>query len=228
MTGVLVVGGGDQGRQVISAIEAAGPRPIAGSVPERVLGVLDGRLPRGTLVAGYPVFGTEDDLRACGEQQGADAFVVAIGDNSTRAALLERLTKASPDLSVFTVVHPTAMVARDATIGGGSIILAAAVVSNGCTVGRGVLLGTHSSVDHDCTIDDYASLAPGVTTGGTVHIGRATAIGVGANVVHGITIGADTVIGAGALVLDAVPERVVAFGVPARVVRERAPDEPYL
>jgi sugar O-acyltransferase (sialic acid O-acetyltransferase NeuD family) len=204
---------------VISAIEA---------VPGKVAGVLDRTLPRGALVAGYPVVGTEDDLRASGEEQGADAFLVAIGDNSTRAALLERLAKACPNLSVATVVHPTATVARDAKVGGGSIILAGAVVSNGCTVGRGVLLGTHSSLDHDCTVDDYASLAPGVTTGGTVRIGRATAIGIGANVVHGITIGADTVIGAGALVLDAVPNRVVAFGIPARVVREREPDEPYL
>ena len=220
MTGVLVVGAGDQGRQVISAIEAAGR--------ESVVGLLDGALLRGTTVAGHRVVGTEDDLRACSEELGADAFVVAIGDNSTRAALLERLTNACPHLSVSTVVHPTATVARDARIGGGSIVLAGAVVSNGCTVARGVLLGTHSSIDHDCTVDDYASLAPGVTTGGTVRIGRATAIGIGANVVHGITIGADTVIGAGALVLDAVPDRVVAFGVPARVVRERAPDEPYL
>jgi sugar O-acyltransferase (sialic acid O-acetyltransferase NeuD family) len=222
LTGVLVVGGGDQGRQVISAIEAAG------SVPGRIVGVLDGTLPRGTLVAGCPVVGTEDDLRACGEEQGADAFVVAIGDNATRAAVQERLENACPDFSAFTVVHPTATVARDAKVGGGSIILAGAVVSNGCTVGRGVLLGTRSSLDHDCIVDEYASLAPGVTTGGTVRIGRATAIGVGANVVHGITIGADTVIGAGALVLGDVPDRVVAFGVPARVVREREPDEPYL
>ena len=50
----------------------------------------------------------------------------------------------------------------------------------------------------------------------------------GANVVHGITIGADTVVGAGALVLDNIPERVVAYGVPAVVARSREPGEPYL
>ncbi len=219
MSHIIVVGGGDQGRQVISAIEAAG---------EHVLGVLDRTIRRGTVVAGYPVVGTEDDLRTCAERQGADAFVVAIGDNSTRRAVLERLAAACPELSVFTVVHPAATVARDASIGSGSIILAGAVVSNGGTVGQGVLLGTRSSIDHDCAVDDYASLAPGVTTGGRVRIGRATALGVGATVVHGITIGADTVIGAGAVVLDDIPDRVVAYGVPARVAREREPDEPYL
>ena len=46
--------------------------------------------------------------------------------------------------------------------------------------------------------------------------------------IHEVTIGADTVVGAGAVVLGDLPDRVVAFGVPARVVRDREPGEPYL
>lgn len=220
MSRVLVVGGGDQGRQVISTLEDAGGN--------HVVGVLDRSMPRGTAVGSHEVLGTEDDLRACAEQHGADAFVVAIGDNATRGGLLDRLSNSCPELSIISVVHAAATVARDALIGEGSIILAGVVVGNGCMVGRGVLLGTRSSIDHDCVIEDYASLAPGVTTGGTVRIGRATALGVGANVLHGVTIGPDTVIGAGALVLGAIPARVVAYGVPARVVRARDTGQPYL
>ena len=61
-----------------------------------------------------------------------------------------------------------------------------------------------------------------------MRVGRATAIGLGASVIHGVTIGDDTVVGAGAVVLRDVPERVVAYGVPARVARTRQPGEPYL
>jgi acetyltransferase-like isoleucine patch superfamily enzyme len=67
-----------------------------------------------------------------------------------------------------------------------------------------------------------------VTTGGGVRIGDRSAIGLGANLVHGVAIGSDTVVGAGALVLDGIPERVVAYGVPARAARSRDPGEPYL
>jgi sugar O-acyltransferase (sialic acid O-acetyltransferase NeuD family) len=217
---VIVVGGGEQGRQVISVIEAGEQYHVAG--------VVDRAIPAGAVVAGYPVLGTDDELLDRAEPRGAGGFVVAIGDNATRGALIERLVAECPQLPLCTVVHPAASIARDATIGDGSIVLAGAIVSNGCSVGRGVLLGTRCSIDHDTVIDDYASLAPGVTTGGTVRVGRATALGVGANVVHGITIGADTVVGAGALVLDDIPERVVAYGVPTRVARSRAPGEPYL
>ena len=103
------------------------------------------------------------------------------------------------------------------------------MVGNGSRVGRGVLLGIRSSIDHDGVLGDHASLGPGATTGGTVRIGRATAVGLGASVIHGITIGADTVDRARARSCwHDLPDRVVAYGVPARVARSRQPGEPYL
>jgi serine acetyltransferase len=89
-------------------------------------------------------------------------------------------------------------------------------------------MGTNSSVDHDNVLAEFVSLAPGATTGGDVHVGVCTAIGLGANVIHQAHIGAHAVVGAGAVVLDDLPDLVVAYGVPARVVRSRDAGEPYL
>jgi sugar O-acyltransferase (sialic acid O-acetyltransferase NeuD family) len=217
---VLVVGGSDQGRQVIDAIEARGDHTV--------VGVLDRDLAGATDVAGYPVVGRDDELAECATRLGAEGYVVAIGDNHARATVLDRVAAADHDLTLITVAHPAAVIARDATVGAGSILLAGSVVSNGCVLGRGVLVGTRSSLDHDSTLGDHASLGPGATTGGHVTVGERTALGLGASVIHGVTIGAATVVGAGAVVLTDVPDLVVAHGVPARVVRSRAPDEPYL
>ena len=49
-----------------------------------------------------------------------------------------------------------------------------------------------------------------------------------ANIVHGVRVGAHALLGAGALVLDDVPSFAVAYGIPAKVVRQRSQDEPYL
>ena len=98
---------------------------------------------------------------------GADQYVVAIGDNATRGAVLERAAASAPSLGPATIVHPSAIVARDATIGPGSILLAGCVVGNGTHVGRGALLGIRSSIDHDGVLGEHASLGPGATTGGT-------------------------------------------------------------
>ena len=46
---------------------------------------------------------------------------------------------------------------------------------------------------------------------------------VGASIVSGTTVGARTIIGSGAVVVEAIPADVVAFGVPARVRRDRTP-----
>ncbi len=209
MSRVIVIGGSDQGRQVIDAILARGFHTA--------VGVLDRSLVRGTEVSGVPVLGADDELSVCAAEVGADHYVVAIGDNATRGRLLEASGGAAPHLHAATIVHPSASLGHEATVGEGSIVLAGAVVGNGCAIGRGVLLGIHSSIDHDGVMADHASLGPGATTGGTVRIGRGTAVGLGANVIHQVTVGDDTVIGAGSLVLDDVPARVVAYGVPARV-----------
>jgi sugar O-acyltransferase (sialic acid O-acetyltransferase NeuD family) len=220
MSRVLVIGGSDQGRQVIDALST--------SAENEVVGVLDGNLAVGTLVGGVTVVGSTGDLPACADDVGADGFVVAIGDNATRGDLFERVLAAAPTLVPVTARHAAAVVARDAEVGSGSILLAGSVVGNGSTLGWGVLLGTASSVDHDCTVGDFASLAPGAHTAGTVRIGHRTALGVGAAVIHGITVGDDTVVGAGASVLADVPDLVVTYGVPAKVARTRTRGERYL
>ena len=217
---VIVIGGSDQGRQVIDAIVARGDHTV--------VGVLDRDLPGATDVSGYPVIGRDNELGECAERVGAEGFVVAIGDNFARGVVLEREDAACAELTLITVAHPSAVIARDAVVGAGSILLAGSVVSNGSTVGRGVLLGTRASIDHDARVGDHASLGPGATTGGNVRIGRTTAVGLGACVIHGLTIGEHTVIGAGALVLEDLPDGVVAFGHPARVVRTRQAGDRYL
>ena len=100
MTEVLVVGGGDQGRQVISTIEAAGR--------DRVVGVLDYAIEVGTDVSGCRVLGMDDAVGEIAREWGATGFVVAIGDNAQRASLAERLRAQCPEIELRSVVHPSA------------------------------------------------------------------------------------------------------------------------
>jgi sugar O-acyltransferase (sialic acid O-acetyltransferase NeuD family) len=216
---VIVIGRSDQGRQAIDIIEEVGGTEI--------VGVLD-RDPTDGVVAGYPVLGSDEDLATAAKSTGATAFVVAIGFNADRHRVLTRAIEQCPHLEPMRVVHPSAVVARSAVVGPGSILMAGAVVSNDCSLGAGALLGTRSSLDHDSTMGDCASLAPGASTGGSVRIGECTAVGLGANVIHGVTVGSNTVVGSASLVLEDVPDGVVAYGTPARIRRSRRPDDPYL
>jgi len=46
-------------------------------------------------------------------------------------------------------------------------------------------------------------------------------IGAGVIILDGVTIGKSSIIGAGSVVTESIPERSVAFGIPARVMKER-------
>ncbi|MBE3575649.1 MAG: acetyltransferase [Firmicutes bacterium] len=117
------------------------------------------------------------------------------------------------------VIHPAATVSPYASIGPGTVVLAGAVVNPGTHVGEHVILNTACSVDHDCSIGPYAHLSPGVHLAGGVVVEAGAHLGVGVSVIPRRRIGAWSVVGAGAAVVDDIPPGVVAYGVPARVVR---------
>lgn len=194
----------------------------------RLAGVLDPERPRGSTWNGLEVLGGDGDLGALMASRDIVGGIVAIGENSLRERVTRRITEQCPGFRFVAAVHPAATVAPDVSIGGGSVIMAGAVVNPGSKVGCGCILNTRSSLDHDSIMEDFSSLAPGATTGGRVRIGRGSAIGLGALLREAAVIGESTVVGAGALVLSDLPSGVVAYGVPARVIRPRQPGDKYM
>ena len=194
----------------------------------RLAGVIDPERPRGSMWNGLEVLGGDGDIGALMASRGIVGGIVAIGDNALRERVTRRISSECPSFLFATAVHPAAAVASSVSVGEGSVVMAGAVINPGSTVGRGCILNTRSSLDHDSVIEDFASLAPGATTGGRVRIGRGSAIGLGALIREAAKIGESTVVGAGALGLSDLPSGVVAYGVPARVVRPRQPGDKYL
>lgn len=153
-----------------------------------------------------------------------DGCVVAIGDNGARAARQRELE--AEGRTMATVVHPSAVVAGDVTLGGGTVVCAGAVLVTGATVWRGCLINTRASVDHDCALGDYVHIGPGAVLAGNVTVGEGAFVGAGAVVIQGVSVGAWATVGAGAVVIRDVPPGAVAVGVPARVVREALGEQP--
>ncbi|WP_166786709.1 acetyltransferase [Jeotgalibacillus salarius] len=175
---------------------------------------------------GYPVLGKVEDIKKYnGIYYGG---IVAIGDNWSRKKIVRRIQEMDPKFRYVTLCHPEAIVSQRAEIGEGTAVMAGAVVNTDVKVGHHCIINTLGSVAHDCVVGDYASVGPGAHLGGHVQIGEHSAISIGARVLHGITIGQDTIIGAGATVTHHITDRVIAYGVPAKVIRSREKDEPYL
>jgi sugar O-acyltransferase (sialic acid O-acetyltransferase NeuD family) len=214
---LLVAGAGGHARVVAEAAEQSGWQ-VAGWI---------GPGPGGEVMKAIPHLGDDADVARVWHERAIDALIVAIGDNAARLRAADKLAALGP-VRFAVVVHPAAIVAPSAVLGPGTFVYAGAIVNPGARLGAHCMITTASSVDHDCVLEDGVSTGPGARMGGDCTIGRATAIAIGAVVLHGRRIGAYTVVGAGALVTRDVPDNVVVYGSPAKVVRQRAADERYL
>jgi sugar O-acyltransferase (sialic acid O-acetyltransferase NeuD family) len=220
MEKIVIIGASGHAKVVIDIVEQAGRFEI--------VGLVDRDSPIGSQVCGYPVLSREQQLPALARDFDLRGLLIAIGDNFVRSQVADRVGGACPGLSLVSAVHPRATLARDVTIGDGTVIMAGAVVNPGCRIGLGCILNTNSSLDHDCRMDDFSSLAPRVAIGGNCRVGSHSAIGIGATMIHGVSVGEHVVVGAGSTVLHNVERHQVVYGTPARVVRPRTPGDRYL
>lgn len=220
MEKILVVGTGGHAHSVLALIERQKKfTPI---------GFVDSFRAIGQTVYGMQVLGDLGDVVSLCESHKVTRLVVAIGDNHSRSLLTDQIKNMLPVAKFPALVDPSAVVASDAILYDGVVIMPLAHVGPGCVIKEGVLVNTNASLDHDSMVESFGSLAPGVVTGGSVRIGKCSAICIGSNVTHRITIGDHTVVGAGSLVLANLPAGVVAYGSPASIVRSRMPNTPYL
>ena len=177
---------------------------------------------RGTDFYGAPVLGGREQLaglRRCGIR----AVIVGIGHNAARLRL-SALARAA-GLELATAVHPNAMLSASANVGAGTVVKAGAVIDPGVSIGENVIISSCVSIGHNCVLHDGVRTSLGVLVSGEGTVGRATWLATGVVVIDRIRIGEYSLIGTGAVVLNDIPDRVVAYGIPAKVVRSALPDE---
>jgi len=211
---LVIWGASGHARVVADVMRLAGQYEIAGFLD-------DGRPERyGATFCGAPILGGAE-LLPCLRETGVEHVIVAVGDCRTRLRLAEAARRHGFKLA--TAIHPRAVVASDVQLGPGSVVAAGAVINPGTQIGENAIINTAAGVDHDCVLADGVHIGPGARLAGEVRVGRASQVSIGATVVNGVKIGAGSLVGAGAVVVGDVPDGVVAYGVPARVIRSNEP-----
>ena len=126
----------------------------------------------------------------------------------------------SPDITKFiNVIHKGLDISKTSTIGLGVLINSKVSIAAHTTIGNFVSINRHVSIGHHTTINDYCCINPGVNIAGNVSIGVGTIIGMGTNILNQVKIGKNTIIGAGSVVTKDIPDNVVAYGSPCKVIR---------
>ncbi len=209
---LYIVGAGGHGRVVWEAAELSGAFAACVLVDARPEAALP-LAPTATVLA----------MEALPPPGPAVAVISAVGRTALRMREVRRFLEEGYDVSVVT--HPTAFVSPRAKLGPGTVCLAQSAVLIGAETGPACIVNTGASVDHDCRLGEGVHAAPGARLAGGVLVDAGAHVGVNASVIQNVHIGAHTIVGAGAAVTADLPAGVVAVGVPAKVIRQRPPEE---
>lgn len=183
-----------------------------------IVGYIDNRNParRGEEFGGATVLGGEEALDTLALRQVRSAIIAfANGNAKLQVSALLR----EKGFSLVSAIHPSASIARTARIGAGTIVRAQAAVGPRTVIGENCLIGYGAMISHDCVIAEACHLSSGAILGGGSRVGRASWIALGATLLDDRALGANSTLGAGSVATRDIPDNVVAYGIPAKVVR---------
>lgn len=146
-------------------------------------------------------------------------YVVAIGGSNGAERIKIHNKLKNVGVIPLSAIHKSAYVANDALLDKGCQILSNATICTKVTLGISCLVNTTASVDHECSLGNGTHIGPGAKLAGCIDVGEYSFIGTGAIVLPRIKIGRNTIIGAGSVVTKDMPDNVVAYGNPAKIVK---------
>lgn len=142
-----------------------------------------------------------------------DVFVVALGEPEYKVKYERMISERGGRF--MSIVHPTAYVGKNVTIGEGCIICPNATITNDTQIGNHVIINTCASINHDNCIGEGSTICPGARLAGRVKIGQRVFVGIGASIIPDVRLGDDVFVAAGAVVVSNVASGRV-MGMPAR------------
>lgn len=95
-------------------------------------------------------------------------------------------------------------------------------IGDDCLFGSDCLIidHNHGSYTHDCQSHPMEAPVRRALTGGPIKIGDKCWFGDRVSVLPGVTVGTGVVVGVGSVIVNDLPDYVIAIGVPARVVKK--------
>jgi sugar O-acyltransferase (sialic acid O-acetyltransferase NeuD family) len=157
---LVIIGAGGHG-------QATADLALSSGIFEKI-SFVDDCFPQNTKALNLDVIGNTDSFFT-GDFE-FDSCIVAIGNNSVRKKLVEKISAYS--LPLVSLIHPKAFVSDYAKIAPGVVVMAGSVVGTNAKLGLGVLVNANSTIDHDCLLDEFAHIGVGVSLAGGVKVGK--------------------------------------------------------
>jgi sugar O-acyltransferase (sialic acid O-acetyltransferase NeuD family) len=194
----------------------------------KIIGIIDSIKDIGTEFFGYKIIGRQEHLKELIGKYDIHGGIITIGDNWSRKVVYDFIKKLIPDFKFVNAIHPSTIIGMNVVLGVGVVIMAGCIINPNAIVGDFCFFATGAHLEHDSKIGEFASISAGSITGGKVNIGKYSAVTLGVVIMDRVNIGENTVVGSGSLVTKDLPDNVLAYGNPARIIRPRKLGEKFL
>lgn len=175
----------------------------------------------GEIDHGYEIIGSFDDLFARGSLEGMN-FMLTMGDNEIRTQLLAKILALGGN--VPSMIHPTAVVSRFATISPVAVYISPFVyVQADTVVKQNTIILSNADISHTCTIGCNCFIAGSSTIGAYTTIEDNVFVGQGVLTISGKvgTIGQNSFLAARSLVTKPVPANSRVIGMPGVIIENK-------
>lgn len=181
-----------------------------------ILGFIDNSLPKGTIINGYSVIGSDNDIL---KSEYDLSLALAFGEPHLKKKVADKYSAANFDFP--NLIHPSVMIGSSEYVkmGKGCIICAGNILTTNIEIGNFITLNLSCTVGHDTIIGNYSSFMPSCNISGEVIIKECVYGGTGVKIINQTEIGENAIIGAGAVVSKSIPADCTAVGVPAKPIK---------
>ena len=215
MEKVIIIGGKSSATLVADYIYDA---QLKYAMPIECIGFAYNEEPIGADINGFPVLSRIEDVYKKYKDNKEINFIFQSYDIQSMQKTINFKDSLGIPLDRYcTFIHPSCMIARSATIGIGTIILAHTVVNSKAKVGQFNSLMSGVTIGHDAVVGNYNLIATQAIVANIV-MGDRNFLGINATTNNKMTIGDDCMIGMASNVVKDVPSGTKCFGNPAKPV----------
>ncbi len=166
-------------------------------------------------IYGVPIYNSAEIMSNISSDRSR--WIVSIGNNQLRHKIAQKLSCGGYEF--ISAIHPSAQIGQGVKIQPGAVVMANTVINIDSHIGHHSIVNTGATIDHDCVIGDFAHVAPGSSLCGQVAVGQGAMLGVGSKVIPCTEIGEWAICGAGSVIVQSIPSHSLAYGCPAKVVK---------
>jgi sugar O-acyltransferase (sialic acid O-acetyltransferase NeuD family) len=208
MKNIVIVGAGGFGREVLDTLRDINKI----NSTYKILGFFDDNRKKNSLVSDLKVLGNVDEIKKLSE----DIYIVlALGNSETRKQIVKKIGEHN---NWETIIHPTAIISNESSIGKGSIIQAFCLIASKAKVGNFIVMNAHSGCGHDTNIGAYCSIMSFCDIAGDSILEDGVFMGSGSKVIPNISVKENSYLCAGSVIMKSILVSSKLIGNPGKVI----------